>query len=145
MKRTDWTLTAVVAALALALACAPSAGAQGGSVTIQWGNPDAPDGPPGQGQKVKKGGPPPHAPAHGYRAKHQYRYYPCCQAYYDTGRRAWFYIRTGQWTVGASIPTELKAQLGPYVNISLDTDRPYDHFDEHRQDYPAEKYKKKKI
>jgi hypothetical protein len=71
-------------------------------------------------------------------------YYPCCQVYCDTGRRAWFYIKTGQWTVGASIPTELKAQLGPYVNISLDTDRPYDHFDEHRQDYPAEKYKKQK-
>ena len=53
-------------------------------------------------------------------------------------------VSGAQWTVGASIPTELKAQLGPYVNISLDTDRPYDHFDEHRQDYPAEAYKKKK-
>src|SRR5210317_1907969 len=26
--------------------------------------------------KHKKSGPPPHAPAHGYRAKHHYRYYP---------------------------------------------------------------------
>ncbi len=28
--------------------------------------------------KHKKNGPPAHAPAHGYRAKHKYRYYPDC-------------------------------------------------------------------
>jgi hypothetical protein len=89
-------------------------------------------------------GPPPHAPAHGYRAKHQYRYYPCCSTYYDADRGMWFYIKTGDWAIGASIPTGLKAQLGHYVNISMDTDRPYEFNDEHRKDYPAEKYKKKK-
>jgi len=134
----------IVSAIMLALSCAPTAGAPGGSVTLQWGNPDTPDHPPGDAPKVKKGGPPPHAPAHGYRAKHQYRYYPCCQTYYDPGRSAWFYIKTGQWTVGASIPSGLHAQLGPYVNLSLDTDHPYEHFDEHQRDYPAEKYKKQK-
>lgn len=118
--------------------------AQGGSVTVQWGD-QGQEGPPEKYKKGgKKGGPPPHAPAHGYRAKHQYRYYPCCSTYYDADRGMWFYIKTGDWAIGASIPTGLKAQLGHYVNISMDTDRPYEFNDEHRKDYPAEKYKKKK-
>jgi hypothetical protein len=42
------------------------------------------------GHKHKKGGTPPHAPAHGYRAKHQYRYYPSYSVYYDHGRKIYF-------------------------------------------------------
>ena len=100
--------------------------AQGGSVTVQWGD-QGQEGPPEKYKKGgKKGGPPPHAPAHGYRAKHQYRYYPCCSTYYDADRGMWFYIKTGDWAIGVSIPTSLKAQLGHYVNISMDTDRPYE-------------------
>ena len=88
--------------------------------------------------------PPAHAPAHGYRAKHQYRYYPGSSVYYDTGRKLWFYIKAGDWTFGVSLPTELKARLGDAVSIGLDTDRPYDFYGEHAQKYPAEKYKPKK-
>ena len=50
--------------------------------------------------KHKKGGPPPHAPAHGYRAKHRYRYYPSCSQYgYDAirlhgaGRGSWMAVK----------------------------------------------------
>lgn len=92
---------------------------------------------------LAKGGPPPHAPAHGYRAKHQYRYYPGCSVYYDAGRRLWFYMQAGGWTIGASLPTGLKAQLGEYVQIGMDEDKPYLRHDEHAAQYPAEKYKKK--
>jgi hypothetical protein len=88
--------------------------------------------------------PPAHAPAHGWRAKHQYRYYPGESCYYDPGRRLWFYIDYGGWRVGASIPTDLKARLGDYVTIGLDTDTPYDLYDEHYREYPPAKYKKKK-
>jgi hypothetical protein len=56
----------------------------------------------------------------------------------------WFYIKTGDWTIGASIPTDIRTQLGYYVNISMDTDTPYEFNDEHRKQYPAEKFKKKK-
>jgi hypothetical protein len=38
---------------------------------------------------VAKNGPPAHAPAHGYRAKHRYRYYPSCSVYFDIGRVLW--------------------------------------------------------
>ena len=39
-----------------------------------------------------KGGPPPHAPAHGYRAKHTYRYYPDASVYFDISRKIYFYL-----------------------------------------------------
>ena len=60
------------------------------------------------GHKHKKGGPPPHAPAHGYRAKHQYRYYPSCSVYYDYGRKIYFYVKGDHWEVGASLPSHLR-------------------------------------
>jgi hypothetical protein len=54
----------------------------------------------GHKHKHKKKGPPAHAPAHGYRAKHQYRYYPSRSVYYDTGRKLYFYIKGDNWEVG---------------------------------------------
>jgi len=141
MKRVSLGIILVVFTVVIAvMVLGQSVFAQGGSVTVQWGDQGKEDQP----EKYKKGGPPPHAPAYGYRAKHQYRYYPCCSAYYDAGRGVWFYIKTGDWTIGASIPTDIRAQLGYYVNISMDTDTPYEFNDEHRKQYPAEKFKKKK-
>ncbi|UCG08127.1 MAG: hypothetical protein JSV83_05620 [Desulfobacterales bacterium] len=96
----------------------------------------------------KKGGPPPHAPAHGYRAKHQYRYYPSRSVYYDTGRGLYFYLRGSNWEVGASLPSNLRVGLGDYVSMELDTDKPYIHYAEHVKKYPPgqmkNKYKKNK-
>jgi hypothetical protein len=42
-----------------------------------------------------KGGPPPHARAHGYRAKYSYRYYPSCYVYFDISRKCYFYLSGG--------------------------------------------------
>lgn len=145
MKRAPrGTLMVVCVAVVVLMVSGQRAFAQGGSVTVQSGDQGNEEQPGKYKKGKKKGGPPPHAPAHGYRAKHQYRYYPCCSTYYDAGRGVWFYIKTGDWTIGASIPTDLKVQLGHYVNISMDTDQPYEFNDEHRKEYPAEKYKKKK-
>jgi len=95
------------------------------------------------GHKHKKGGPPPHAPAHGYRAKHQYRYYPSCSVYYDHGRKIYFYIKGDHWEVGASLPNHLRIGLGDSVNIELDTEKPYLHHAEHVKKYPPGQLKKK--
>src|SRR5210317_1597878 len=62
----------------------------------------------GHQHKHKKIGPPAHAPAHGYRAKHQYRYYPSRSVYYDTGRRLYFYIKGDHWEVGAFLPNQIR-------------------------------------
>ena len=93
--------------------------------------------------KHKKGGPPPHAPAHGYRAKHQYRYYPSCSVYYDTGRRLYFYLKGDRWEVGASLPSRLRVRLGGSVSMELDTDKPYIHHAEHVKKYPPGQLKNK--
>jgi hypothetical protein len=89
------------------------------------------------------GGPPPHAPAHGYRAKHKYRYYPSCSVYYDYGREIYFYIKGDHWEVGVSLPNHLRIGLGDSVSIELDTDKPYIHHVEHVKKYPPGHLKKK--
>ncbi|MGD2186712.1 MAG: hypothetical protein PVI71_11325 [Desulfobacterales bacterium] len=95
------------------------------------------------GHKHKKGGPPAHAPAHGYRAKHYYRYYPSCSVYFDQGRKLYFYIKGDHWEVGASLPNHLRISLGDSVSIELDTDKPYLHHAEHVKKYPPGQLKKK--
>ena len=91
-----------------------------------------------------KGGPSAHAPAHGYRAKHHYRYYPSCYIYFDISRKCYFYLSGDSWKVSASLPVHMRVQLGNYVSIEMDTDRPYTKFKEHKKKYPPGQLKKKK-
>ena len=91
----------------------------------------------------EKKGPPPHAPAHGYRAKHYYRYYPSCSVYYDNGRKLYFYLKGDNWEVGASLPGSIRVRLGEYVSMELDTDRPYVYHADHVKRYPPGQMKKK--
>ena len=93
--------------------------------------------------KHKMKGPPAHAPAHGYRAKHKYRYYPSCSVYYDSGRRIYFYLKGDNWEVGASLPSNLRMGLGDSVSIELDTDKPYIYHADHVEKYPPGQMKKK--
>ena len=94
--------------------------------------------------KHKKGGPPAHAPAHGYRAKHKYRYYPDSSVYHDTERGLYFYSKGGSWEVGASLPHNFQVELGESVSLELDTDRPYTYHTDHVKQYPPGKMKKNK-
>jgi hypothetical protein len=113
-----------------------------GNVTIQWGDQQTPPPPPGSGYQQPHGGPPPHAPAHGYRAKHQYHYYPYRNVYYEQARGMYFYMSGNGWTFGASLPGNLTvASLGTYVSIGLDTDHPYNYNHEHVREYPRDKYR----
>lgn len=79
--------------------------------------------------------PPPWAPAHGYRAKHQYLYYPSRRIYYEPARSLWFWLDAGNWRVGASLPDRLSRYATRGVSIELDTDRPYE-----RQSWVDEHY-----
>lgn len=96
----------------------------------------------GAGHEHKTVGPPPHAPAHGYRAKHQYRYYPDCSVYYDNQRKLYFYIDGDHWEMSVSLPSHLRVRLGGSVSIELDTDRPYIYHAEHVKKYPPGQLKK---
>lgn len=88
-------------------------------------------------------GPPPWAPAHGYRAKHRYRYYPDSQVYYDEGRGVYIYYRRGDWRVSASLPSGIHVTAGDFVTLEMDTDRPYEHHGEVRRHYPPGQIKGK--
>ncbi|MGQ0502130.1 MAG: hypothetical protein ACT4P0_05910 [Panacagrimonas sp.] len=69
--------------------------------------------------------PPPHAPAHGYRAKHQYIYYRDREIYYEPERRLWFWIDGGDWRVGASLPTYFHQFTSRGIAVELASDTPY--------------------
>jgi hypothetical protein len=79
----------------------------------------------GRSKSKTKGGPPPHAPAHGYRAKYNYHYYPKAKVYFDTSRRLYFYMEGDKWRASVSLPLNLNLKLGDYVNIEMDSDKPY--------------------
>jgi hypothetical protein len=140
MKRTVHSLMAGAFVLLFA-----TAALAGGAISIQWGDNSKPQSYAGDVYSQKKGGPPPHAPAHGYRAKHQYRYYPNCNVYHDASRGVYFYLKGDGWAVGASLPTDLLPNLGASVTLDMDTDKPYEHNAEHLKQYPKEKYKPGKV
>lgn len=90
----------------------------------------------------KGGGPPPWAPAHGYRAKYRYRYYPDAAVYLDVGRGLYFYLQNGRWTVAASLPRGITMDLGRYVVLEMDVDKPYLYHQDVVRKYPPGQAKK---
>jgi hypothetical protein len=115
----------------------------GGSISVQWGKADE-SRPPEQPGYQKTSGPPAHAPAYGYRAKHKYRYYPCSNVYHDADRGLYFYLEGSNWRIGASLPSNLQMGLGESVSLELDTDKPYIYNAEHVKKYPPGQQKKGK-
>ncbi len=80
--------------------------------------------------------PPPWAPAHGWRAKHRYVYYPSAEVYYAPETRMWFWFGGDGWQAGISLPVALHGYVRTGgVNIDLDVDRPY-----LRNDYVVQRY-----
>lgn len=118
-----------------------SSHALAGSFSFSWGDVLTKEQSPTV-VKTKKNGPPAHAPAHGYRAKHQYRYFPSSSVYHDADRGLYFYLSGSNWTVAASLPHDLRAQLGNSVSIEMDSGKPYIHYDQHRKQYPPGQMKK---
>ncbi len=139
MKKTDiFSLAISVLFLASTFACADRYGFSVSNGQVQ--NPA-----PAVYQPVQNG-PPAHAPAYGYRAKHMYmyQYYPSVSVYRDTGTGMYFYLSGSNWQVGATLPDALKVNLGSSVTLEMDTDKPYIYNDQHRQQYPPGQAKKNK-
>lgn len=82
--------------------------------------------------------PPDWAPAHGYRAKQKYRYYPNQQVYYSGEQKKYFWLSGGQWQIGVKLPDGIK--LGSSgVTVELDTDKPFEKHSEVRKKYAGKK------
>ena len=85
----------------------------------------------------RNGGPPPWAPAHGYRAKHRYRYYPDLEIYFDLNRKVSFYYRGDGWQVSSRLPQSLRISLdGDSVTLGMDTAKPYTYHQAVTERYP---------
>ena len=104
-----------IAGLSLALAVG-MIGCQRAGVTI--GKSNSPS-------TASRQGPPDHAPAHGYRKKFGYHYYPDQQVYYAPDRGTYFWLEGSSWKVGVELPYSLEVSLGSYVSIELDAHTPY--------------------
>jgi hypothetical protein len=89
----------------------------------------------GHSERIDSGGPPPHAPARGYRAKHVYRYYHDVDIYRDEDRGGYWYMRNGEWEFGARLPSSVRIS-GGYVTVETETDKPYTEHEKHRKAYP---------
>ena len=92
---------------------------------------------PGEGRPSEGKGPPPWAPAHGYREKaaHHYYYYPSSSVYFDVERRVYFYRSGGEWHVSPILPPTIVIEPTHYAEMDLETDEPYRHYNEHREKY----------
>jgi len=88
-------------------------------------------------------GPPPWAPAHGYRAKHHYHYYPQSQVYFDVGRSLYFYYYGGGWQASVALPSGIHINAGEYVSLDMDVDRPYLYHSDVEKRYPPGQSKEK--
>ena len=112
-------------------------GCQGTRITI--GNDRHPDHP----VYYEKAAPPPWAPAHGYRAKHRYHYYPSSHVYHEREQGVWFYYRDGEWRVSVSLPSSIRIDMNDYIVLEMDEDRPYHYDHEVVKRYPPGQLKKK--
>jgi hypothetical protein len=125
MKRKIGIFIAVIAALGMLMV---STGCRTG---VGVGVSTAPSSP----------GPPPWAPAHGYRAKHHYRYYRDAQVYFDTGRSLYFYLSGGTWRSSVRLPSTISI-AGSYVELDMDADLPYKYHKDVKRHYPPGQMKK---
>ncbi|MBI4236882.1 MAG: hypothetical protein HY696_00515 [Deltaproteobacteria bacterium] len=69
--------------------------------------------------------PPPHAPAHGWRAKNRYVYYPQSQVYFSPDRRLYFWMEGHDWRVGVQLPPRIVIDSQRSISLELEATRPY--------------------
>ena len=75
-------------------------------------------------------------PETGCKKKYRYQYYPTCSVYYDIQRELYFYREDDNWKIFAKLPRNLVRQVGDYVNIETDSDKPYLDNDKHVKKFP---------
>lgn len=81
-------------------------------------------------------GPPPWAPAHGWRRKHEtYYYYPASQVYYYPSIRKYYWLDHGNWRFGARLPRHYVIEEHRKVVLDLDYE-PHKHHAKIKNMYP---------
>lgn len=88
-------------------------------------------------------GPPPWAPAHGWRRKHEYHYYPITQVYYYPHVKRYYWLEGGDWKTGVRLPSYYVIEESKRVVFELD-DEPHKHHFRIKNDYPPEYFERGK-
>ncbi|WP_159779280.1 hypothetical protein [Flavobacterium sp. 9AF] len=97
-------------------------------------------------QDLYSQGPPPWAPAHGYRAKTKHIYFPDQNFYYDIEKKVYLYLSNGSWSVSVSIPSSLgniNLTNARKVELEIGGHTPYQYNDKHIIAYKKPKKEKK--
>jgi len=93
-------------------------------------------------KKVKKHGPPPWAPAHGYRKNTRHIYFPVQQTYFDIDRGVYISLQGGKWENSTSRPLSLKGvdlKVAAKIELDFSGENPQSLFGEHKKKYPKNK------
>ena len=92
--------------------------------------------------EARAGGPPPWAPAHGYRAKTRYVYFKDYDVYYDHEKAVYISLAGRNWQISASLPVNLRGidlTAAAKIDIDLNEDEPQRYYADHKQKYPKRK------
>jgi hypothetical protein len=76
-----------------------------------------------------QGGPPPWAPAKGYRAKARYTYFPSLNFYFDSKIGIYFFLESGKWVQKNSLPDKYKNYKWKnykYEEFNWDNNQPWE-------------------
>ena len=92
---------------------------------------------PGKVRPAHRGGPPPWAPAHGYRAKFKYHYYPGHQVYFDPVRALYFWFSAGTWLSGPALPPAIVLPPTGFVTLGMDVPNPFEFHREVKIRFPV--------
>ena len=89
-------------------------------------------------------GPPPWAPAHGWRRKHEtYYYYPVVQVYYYPSVRRYYWLEGTVWRYGERLPRYYVIEPAKRVVLNLDYE-PHTKHEKIKAVYPPGYYAKGK-
>lgn len=80
-------------------------------------------------------GPPPWAPAHGFRAKTRHVYFPEYNFYFDIEKRVYIHFQAGKWMVSADLPSRLgniNLRNASKFELDIDIDNPQIYNSEHQ-------------
>ena len=87
-------------------------------------------------------GPPPWAPAHGWRRKHEtYYYYPATQVYYYPSVRRYYWLEGRDWRYGDRLPRYYTLDQDRRVVLDLDYE-PHNYHAKIRSVYPPDYYER---
>ena len=81
-------------------------------------------------------GPPPWAPAHGYRAKTRHIYFPNQNMYYDIQKSNYIYFSNGKWSISSRVPSIFVG-----INLGKSTQIQLDYYGSYPQYYNKQKFK----